>query len=62
MENVDYNDVDVENMDEQSVADTEDSPKRGEDVVNIFRDIPIGLLVVMRYRPQGILPEKIIKQ
>ena len=27
-----------------------------------FLMIGIGLLVVMRYRPQGILPEKIIKQ
>ena len=27
-----------------------------------FLMIGIGLLVIMRYRPQGILPEKIIKQ
>ena len=24
--------------------------------------IGIGLLIIMRYRPQGILPEKIVKQ
>ena len=27
-----------------------------------FLLIGIGLLVIMRYRPRGILPEKIIKQ
>ena len=27
-----------------------------------FLIIGIGLLIIMRYRPQGILPEKIVKQ
>ena len=27
-----------------------------------FLMIGIGLLIIMRYRPQGILPEKIVKQ
>ena len=27
-----------------------------------FLVIGIGLLLIMRYRPQGIIPEKIIKQ
>ena len=27
-----------------------------------FLMVGIGLLIIMRYRPQGILPEKIVKQ
>lgn len=45
MGNDDY--VEVEDMNDQSVDESESTPKSGTDVVNIFRDIPMGLLVVM---------------
>ena len=49
---------------------TEVAPETNEIKIHLINSAPyfrflmigIGLLVIMRYRPKGILPEKIIKQ